>query len=506
MRVSGRVMGRARRLVPARALAHVRAFHRTALAAVVVVATCLTAMAFGPERAAADDNSWVPGSAQATSTAIALHPTTGGLGYTIKLATSVADYANQSAQAQSQTLDGGSIVLAATSTQCDGSAAPVDPKSLPPVAQAESNDGNHSQDLALQGLHSNGVGAGDEHAAATTQPDGTAVTHLADFSVPGVITIAGGASSAEASQVSGKTRTATSTADVSQVTLGGVVSLNGLHWVTTQQTGSANAVTQSTGSFSIGSITVSGITTPVSVDNLNTLLGIANTALAPTGLHIGPLPTLQVNPQNRATSVPPLAIGIDNSALGNQIVGPVLGQSSTQTVRDAIVGAIEGPPFGTCKLGTAVLVGDIGLGVVSGGGNFDFELGGVTAVSDGTAIANPFANSLGLLGANSGPVDLGSGASTPGTPGSYTPGTAGDLGTAGAAGTAAGSGGSGIAGALTRSLHCLTTSPFGHPGCSGGGAALPIGLIGLGVVLTMGAADYARVGRLRRVLPQEEIV
>jgi collagen type I alpha len=501
MRVSGRVSGRTRRLSPWRAGAHLRTFRRTALSAVVVGATCLGITVSGATTASADDSSWVPGTAQATSTAIALHPTTGGLGYTIKLATSIADYADQEAQAQSQTFDGGAIVLALTSTQCDGSNPAVPSSQLPPAAQAESNSGNTSQDLALQGLNSNGVGAGDEHAAATTQPDGTAVTHLADISVPGVISIAGGASSADAAQVSGKTRTATSTADVGQVSLGGgLVSLNGLHWETTQQTGPNNAVTQSTGSFTMSTITVAGITTPVNADNLNTVLGIANTALAPTGLHIGPLPTLQVNPQNRATSVPPLAIGIDNSALGNQIVGPVLGQSATETVRDAIVGAILGV---SCTYGTEITVGDILLGVTSGGGNFDIELGGVNAVSDGTYIANPFSNSLGLLGANS-VVDDTSGTFTPGTSSSYTPGTAGDLGALGTTGAGATTGGAGTVGAVSRTLHCLTTSPFGHPGCSGG-AALPVGLIGLGVVTTMGIADFARARRMRRVLPQEEI-
>ncbi|HUO48078.1 MAG TPA: choice-of-anchor P family protein [Acidimicrobiales bacterium] len=466
------------------------------LAATLVAGATLAAVAAQQGRAAAD--SWVPGTGQATATAIALHPTTGGLGYTVKLATSIADYADQEAQAQSQTFDGGAIVLAATSTQCDGSAPVVAQSQLPPVAQAESNSGNQSQDLALNGLHSGGNGAGDEHAAATTKPEGTAVTHLADFNVPGVITISGGDSSADAQMVTGQTRTATATADVGQVSLlNGLVTLNGLHWTTTQQTGPSNQVLAQTGSFSLTSVTVSGITTPVNVDNLNTVLTIVNTALAPTGFHVGPVPTLQVNPANRSTSVPPLAIGMDNSALGTQIVGTVLSQSPVETVREAIVNAILNQ---SCKYGTEITVGDILLGVLSGGGNLDLEFGGVTAVTDGTYIANPFANSLGLLGADSVVDTTEAVSSADATPGTYTAGTPGSPGTVGTSGADTGA----RALPLSRTLHCLTTSPFGHPGCSGGGAALPIGLVGLGVVMGMGAVDFARARRLRRVLPEEE--
>jgi hypothetical protein len=474
-----------------------RRFRRTIVVAVVVSGSTLAAVAAEQGRALAD-NGWVPGSGQAFGTAIAVHPTTGGLGYTIKLATSIADYADQEAQAQSQTFDGGAIVLAATSTQCDGSAPSISQSQLPPIAQAESTNGNASQNLALQGLNAGGNGAGDEQAVATTQPDGKSVTHLADFNVPGVLTIAGGASSAEASMVSGQTRTATSTADVGQVSLlNGMVTLNGLHWVTTQQTGPSNNVLAQTGSFSLTSVTVSGITTPINADNLNTVLTVVNTALSPTGFHIGPIPTLQINSSNRATSVPPLAIGIDNSALGNEIVGSTLSQAPVETVREAIVNAILNQ---SCKYGTEITVADILLGVLAGGGNLDLELGGVNAVTDGTYIANPFSNSLGLLGANSVVDTTASDLSTAGTPGDYTPGTPGTGGTS--------SGGTANAHALpvSRTLHCLTTSPFGHPGCSGGGAALPIGLIGLGAVLGMGVADYARTRRLRRVLPQEDDV
>ncbi|HXX88627.1 MAG TPA: hypothetical protein VEI83_00225 [Acidimicrobiales bacterium] len=490
-------MDRARRSPVVRA---VRAFHRSAIASVVVLAACVGTLVVHAGGASADDSSWVPGTAQAISQALALAPSTAGLGYNVTLATSIADFQQDEAQAQSQTFDGGALVLALTSTQCDGTKPVVENSQLPQPTQAESVDGNSSQDRTLTtGVNGSGVGAGVEHAAVTTQPQATAATQLADLSVPGVISIDGGASAATATQVPGQSRTATATSDIGEISLGGgVVTLDGLHWQTTQQTGPDNSLTQQTGSFSIGSITVAGVTTPVTAVDLDTVLGIANTALSPLGLHVGPTPTLQTNPANRSTAVGPLAIGIDDSALGRQIVGTALGQSGVETVRDAIVNALLGV---SCKIGDGITVGDVLLGVLSGGGNLDLELGGADAVSDGTAYANPFADTLGLLGADN-VVGGGSTADT-GTPGSYTPGTAGTAGTLGTTGASAGGGG--VIGPLTKTLRCLTTSPFGHPGCGGGGAALPVGLVGLTVVLGMGTADYVRVRRLRRALPQEEI-
>ena len=480
-----------------------RAFRRTALAAAVVTGACATAVSFSSGRAVADTSSgaWVLGDANATAQAITVHPSTAGLGYDITLATSIADYQANLAQAESKTFDGGAIVLSATSTQCDGSAPPISQSQLPQAVEVESDSGNASQTQTLNsGYNGSGPGAGVEQAKVTTQPQATATTKLADLNVPGGLDISGSQSSAFAQQVTGTLRQATSTADIGQVTLaGGLVALNGLHWQTTQETGAGGAVTQATGAFTIASITVSGVTTPVSADNLAPVLSVANTALAPTGFHIGPLPALQQNSADGSVSVPPLSIGIDSSALGAQLVGPLLGQSETlsQAIDQALLGV-------TCKLGTGLTVRDIALGALAGGGGLDLELGGVDAVSDGTAFANPFANGLGLLGGSGGAVSLpgapgtaGSSAFTPGTPGNpATPGTPGSASTPGSQPGGASTPAPGALGGVTRVLRCLTTSPFGHPGCSGGGAAVPVGLAGLTAVVGMGAADLVRLRRL----------
>jgi len=475
-----------------------------ALAVVLVAGACASQALIPSGHAAADTSasSWVPGDANATAQAITFHPSTAGLGYDVTLATSIADYQANLAQAESKTFDGGAIVLSATTTQCDGSAPAVSQSQLPQPVIVESNSGNASQSMALNsGYNGTGPGAGVEEASVTTQPQGSALTKLADFDVPGGFDVSGGQSSAYSQQVAGTLRQATSTADIGQVSLaGGLVTLNGLHWQSTQETGPGGSLTQATGSFTLGSVTVSGVTTPVSADNISQVFASVNTALGPTGFHLGPVPALEQNSADGSVAVPALSIGIDSSALGAQLVGPLLGDADT--LRQAFDKALLGV---TCQFGTPLTVRDIALGALAGGGGIDMELGGVKDVSDGTAFANPFDNALGLLG-GSGPVGSVLPAA-PGTPGSstFTPGSPGTPGTPGSApGTSApGTAGTSAPGALrgvSHILRCITTSPFGHPGCSGGGGAVPVGLAGLATVLAMGATDLSRLRRYRRAV------
>jgi hypothetical protein len=494
---------------PARARHGLRAFRRTGLAAAVVAASCWGLAVAGGGRAAADTPAaWVAGDATATSQAITVHPSTAGLGYDVTLATSIADYQANLGQAESKTFDGGAIVLAATTTQCNGSAPVVSQSQLPQPVIVESANGNTSQSRTLaSGYNGSGPGAGVEQASATTQPQGSAVTKLSDFDVPGGLDVAGSQSSAFAQQVAGTVRQATATADVGQVTLaGGLVSLNGLHWQATQETGPGGTVTQATGAFTLSSVTVAGTTLPVSTDNVAQVFDTVNTALGPSGFHLGPVPALEQNSADGSAAVPPLAIGIDSSALGAQVVGPLLG--SADTLRQALDQVLLGV---SCQIGTPLTVRDIALGALAGGGGIDLELGGVRAVSDGTTFANPFGTSLGLSAGPAGSIGTGAGA-TPASvgTGTFTPGSAAVPGTPAGVGAAPGSGAPAagpagqpaqVLGGVRGVLHCLTTSPFGHPGCSGGGAAVPIGLAGLAAVVGMGAADFARARRYRRVVP-----
>ena len=469
-------------------------FRRTALTAAAAGIVTVAAVAIGASGALADSSTstWVPGEAKGIAQALAVAPTTAGLGYNVILGTSVADYQVQEAQAESKTFDGGAIVLAATSTQCDGSAPPITQSQLPQAAIAESTNGAQTTTNTINAQYANGqlpqAALGSELAQVTTQPTASAVTKSADIDIPGAIEILGVQSSALAQQVVGQLREAASTTDIGELALGGVVDLKGLHFEDTQETGPDGSVIKSTATFSLGSALIGGQPQSVAADQLTTLFQAINTALEGSGFHIS-LPTTTTLDDGQL-DLNPLSIGIDNSALGQEIAGPVLGQA--QPLRDQLDQVLLTDI--SCKLGTPLTVGDIGLGVLSGGGNLDLQLGALSAVSDGNSYANPFGTCL----LSCGSVNL----NQPNTSlGSTDVGSAGSLGTAGTPGTN-GTPTKHALGKVTRTVECMSTSLAGHFGCSNGDA-VPVGIIGLAAVVGVGAADYVRLRRYRRVVPEE---
>ena len=83
--------------------------------------------------------------------------------------------------------------------------------------------------------------------------------------------------------------------------------------------------------------------------------------------------------------ISPLVIGIDNNALGQQVVGA--NENSVQPVREALVNALLSA---NCNFATELTVGDIGMGVLSGGGNLNLDFGGASAETDDLAATSPF--------------------------------------------------------------------------------------------------------------------
>ena len=451
----------------------------------------------------AADTSFVPGDALARSQAISLAPTTGGLNYAITLATSVSNYQDMEAQSLSQTIDLGAIGTSLEAEGCDGSAPTVPKSDVPPPVQAESTSGNQSLSNSITPQSSpDGLGLGNEAATATTQPASGSLTTVSNIAVPGgLLAVNGLASSAKASIDNGATRTATATADVGQLSLGnGAVVLGGLQWTATQQSGGA---TTSSGAFSVGSLTVAGV--PVDLSSLSssanpqTVLGIVNTALAPIGLNVQ-WPT-QTTLSDGTVQISPLVVGIDNNALGQQVVGA--NENSVQPVREALVDAILSAD---CNFATEFTVGDIGMGVLSGGGNLNLEFGGASAETDALAASSPFGagggTALPSSSAGAGSLTTGNsgsalGASTLPVTGNSGVAPLGSAPTTGSAPPAAGSGAGGqqeSLGPMTRTSDCISLGPSGG-GCDSGNAAVPIGLGSLALVVALFTWDALRQRR-----------
>lgn len=481
-----------------------RAFWRTGVAGAVVAGVTVGqwATAGAASGSGASGGGFVLGTAQALSQAIVLAPTTGGLSYSITLAQSLAGFTEGVAQGQSQTLNLGAIGLSLTSQQCNGQPAPVSSKELPQAVTVESGSGGQTQQSELTpGLSGTGIGAGHEQASADGTPSSTATTTLTGLDVPGALGVLGGTATATSEVVDGDARVAQATSEIAQVSLlGGLVVLDGLRWVATQRTGSGAA---NAASFTIAGLKVAGVAIPVRQDSTSQIATIINTALSPIGFEVE-LPTMSVNQSDGTVTESPLTIGIDKSALGNEVVGSQLG--TVQPLRDVIDKALLGA---NCQFGVPLLLADIGTGVLAGGGNLNIELGGAQADTNGLAAVNPFGDLGGALGGTLGTQGAAGATTTGGGFGGSASGAGpGGLGGTGAAGTGAVGGRTGnLAGGQTptrvlTSVACRSLGTAGG-GCGGAGDALPVGLAGLAALGAMAAADVFRLRRYRRLNPEE---
>jgi hypothetical protein len=446
------------------------------------------------------DTAFVPGNATAQAQAISVAPTTGGLNYAISLGISISDYQNLEAQSLSQTIDLGAIGTALVAAGCDGGPPQLNKNDVPASVQAESVDGNQTKTKAITPATSP-IGAGLESAVVTTQPSATSNTEVSDITVPGgLLTVAGLTSSSHTSIDNGNTRTSTATSTIGSISLAhGAVKLGNLQWTATQQTGAASTAT---GTFSIGSLTVAGVKidtsqlTSSSTFNPQTVLTIVNTALSPIGLNVQWPATTTL--QDGTVAITPLTVGIDNNTLGQQVIGAQLGQ--IQTVRSAIVNGLLGI---NCNFATPILVSDIGVGVLAGGGNLNVNLGGASAATNNLAEQSPFGSgslpngppsSVLSTSGNTGTSGLGAFTGSSGAGGLSTPGTAGTQGTPGS-----GSGSKQSLGPISKTTACISLGASGG-GCSGTNAAVPIGLASLGLVVALFVWDYLRQRRRDRLM------
>src|SRR5581483_5979681 len=295
----------------------------------------------------------------------------------------------------------------------------------------------------------------------------------------------------------GTTRVAEATSDVGAISIAkGAIVLGGLHWAATQESGGA---TVSTGTFSIGSLKVAGVNVPLpATTSPQTLLNVINTVGAPLGFNIQ-WPAQSTLPDGTVV-ISPLTIGIDNNALGQEVIGTNL--PTVQPERQALVDALLNAD---CNLASEITVGDIGIGVLAGGGNLNLLLGGAHAVTSSASSVNPFGTvGLGGGGGISLPTNTTPLVSSLPSTSTFTPPS---LGTSGTVGTVAPTGGGVVKqsiGPIQKTTDCVSLSPAGG-GCNTSNMAVPIGLIGLGLVLLLAAWDYMRQRRRAQMQGQEAL-
>ncbi|HEY1827050.1 MAG TPA: choice-of-anchor P family protein [Acidimicrobiales bacterium] len=465
---------------------------RLILAGFLVGGTVLGTVTFGGGSGA--DTPFNAGTALASANALDVAPSLAQLSIAVQLGTAQASYEYNEAQALSQTLDLGVIGTILEAPNCStGAPAAIQNKDFPQPVQAESTDGPQSlHAVASTALNGTGGAVGDENAAVTQTPTGTASTSIADDNLANLVTMAGATTAANASVQNGNERVANATADIASLSIAkGLVVLKGLHWTASQTSG---VTSSSSATFSLGGLTVAGVNIPLPTSSvITTVLSIVNTALEAVGFEIE-WPTMSTAPDG-TVAISPLTVGIDNSALGQELVGAQL--NTVQPIREAIFNQLFNLD---CNLPGYTEVFDIGLGVAAGGGDLNLEFGGAHAVTNDQVATSPF----------------GSAGSTPSGGGTVlalppSTGTTPSLGTLGStslpsapsvtptSSTPTSSTSPKVAlGPLSKTVSCQSLSTAGG-GCSTTNVAVPIGLVGLGFLALLAAWDYMRQRRQREL-------
>ena len=450
------------------------------------------------------DDGFVLGSGNGIATTVKLGPQTGGLTVAVTLGQALADYQGRVARASSRAIDFGVIELALTAPGCFGAPPSFQKEDFPQPLDADSRDeASNAGKIEQEGGSEPGspllATVGRKYVQAVPTPESRALTTTAAFGIEGLIEVGAGVSEVVSRIVDEEAREVYGSVDVASVELlGGAIRMGGLHWQATHRTGKDP---ETTGIFSIATLTVNGTPVPVPAGAEAAAIPIAtvNAVLAGTGLSLVP-PALDTTAD--AAHITPLTIRMTDSQLGRAVVAPVVtaGQSGREAFFDLYYELFEcGGTLGDVQyLGSvgrgAVLPSDIALSALTGTGGFVLELGGVRAVTEGQTFDDPFAVRGGALGQS---LDVGGGVGDDvGVLGAgFTGGDESSGGVAGAPLTVP-SGGSG-SGATLAGLDRAV------PGTKGG-AALTIGLIALVIVTCVAVADYLHMQRARRVIPEIE--
>ncbi len=448
-----------------------------------------------PQPAGARSDTFIDGSGAARGTAIRLAPRTGGLALAVAIGDSIASYQGTEGRAQAQALDLGILGLLLTTVSAFGQKPLLTPDQLPGPVQANSS---HGAPTATHSLAGGGVGASGGTETVTAHPNTSdAGTSAASLDLPGVLTVGAAVSHAETRLVPRVRREAHADVSIAAVSLaGGAVQLLGLHWDVTQHTGDTPV---RSGGFHVDDIRVGGQNPaapagglPQPVEPLVQSLDQANRVLATFGMHLTPPATRTL--QDGTIEVGPLRISMGGTTQLSAPLGSAL--ADTQPARDAVVAALKSDPRNgqdpRSGLGSLVnaglLVADLAVGDLTGTGGVDVELGGVHATTEGIAYRNPFGDVVPLPALGDSTITD----TTPAEPGARAvppvvapvPAPATTV----------------ITPATTAHsvATCLTTSPFGHPGCSGRDLARLAAGAALGVALLLFAGDAVLLHRRRR--------
>jgi hypothetical protein len=443
---------------------------RTIAAAAASTVVALAAWLTAPGAGAQTEGGFANGTAKATALISRIAPGVGSLQLALGAGSSVAELRNGLAQSQSQAFDLGLIGTTLTAEGCDGGAGTLTPDQLPQPLRIDNRKGAASATADEAPVGGAQFGLGRKEVSATDEPGASATTTFGAFDLSPIMKIGGGKANAVAHVVDGKAREAVATTTMNLELGGGALEMQGLTWRALHRTGADPKVE---GTFDMGA--VADTRSPLGPTAVEPAEGPINDALASLGLSVQLPKVVHITEPADIIRVTPLRIQLKDSPAGATVLGPVL--DATREQREELVRQVS-EQF--CQAAGALLVGDVAVTIAAGAGFLTIDIGGVEATTADVVFEDPF----GSFTSNVTPGDVALPAS-----GSGLPSTGGVVPSAPAATGGVATGGSQPAvatGPIERA--CESVNPVDWPPCSHG-AALPLGLLGLGVTAGMAGVD-----------------
>ena len=381
---------------------------RRYLGAVGLLGALITALtATGTGAVAGAETDFVAGSGRARANLFEILPRTGGLTIPVNLGRALTTYRGTAATASSTAVKPPSEPPLERAAADDCSTAPVHGRGArsgtstadrkapsTDIPFASTLEVNSEQQGAETGRQANLAATPPEspiqgvlqhqEVAASREPLGRASTTTGRLAFAGLAELTGGQAEARTGVADGRTRLAEAAVTVARLVLvDGLIVLENLRWEAVQRTGAGE---RAEGSFSIGRVAVSGVPLPAPPTGADPLVPV-NQALAPTGLALDPP---RFDPSGGVARVSPLSLRLADSALGRQVAGPLV--TALQPVRDPVAQRLLAV---SCDFGLAITVADVAAGILSGSGGVSFDIGGVSATTEGVRYDNPLAGPFG---------------------------------------------------------------------------------------------------------------
>jgi len=420
----------------------------------------------------------------------------------------LAGHTNTFSKAQSQGLDLGAVGVSMRGYNCNMPPNQYVYNAVPQPLIAESGSPGAAQGQT-QSPSMSDYGA-TEYALANDNPYSESDTSFAGpLADPTNAFVANGLHTKSWSGEVNGVPEAGATSDISQLTIGGTVVLDGLDWSAVYPT---DGSTPPSGSFTVGKVVIGGAALPSSA-NLSAVQSAINAVLTKVGLEVQ-MP--QVTVSQGTQYVTPLEVQVVPNSTRDSVLDPAIValQPNYYQIANGLengfgsdkpplssLGAAESTPQGQqlagyiCESDTPITVADITVAAFDGGGYFNAALGGVNASSSALPSNNYSLSALGLGDLNV----AGSSQFIPGTLG--TDGTPGSPGSSGLGSSP--SGGPSSPGTFSKSA-APASATRGAKGSVAGGPLLAAGLGGLGLMGLLAEADRRKMRVAQRVVQFEE--